>query len=210
MKIISFGASIKGNDHIENEDSFLSDDDLKLYAVADGVTFPGGGKKAADLSATFLQKLFSKNLLETFKKVNQKILDERKKNSAIGYTTLTAAHIEENAVDIVNLGDSPAYLVRNNQIQQIFQSDRFLGHSLAQVIGSRFVFPHHTSKKVKKDDLIVLITDGISDVLSEEEILHLVKGNDLEKIAKNILNEATKIPTIYNDDKTIVLVKIKN
>ncbi len=52
----------KGEDHEENEDSFLIDIEKNLFAIADGVSIPKGGSKASKLACELLQKLFKNDL----------------------------------------------------------------------------------------------------------------------------------------------------
>jgi serine/threonine protein phosphatase PrpC len=64
-RAVSYGASIKGEDHKENEDTILVEDRLGLYAVADGVTMPYGGGPASRLVISSLRSLFKGDLVET-------------------------------------------------------------------------------------------------------------------------------------------------
>jgi len=89
MKIISFGETEKGEDHLENEDAILVDDKLKLYAVVDGVTLPYGGKEAAKRAIKYLKFYFKDDLKKAIENVNKKICENKTKNQEIGSTTLT-------------------------------------------------------------------------------------------------------------------------
>ena len=106
-RIVSYGASVKGEDHKENEDSILVEDKLGLYAVADGVTMPYGGGLASRLAISSLRSLFKGDLAETILQVNTTVLDEKKK-PRIGSSTLTAAHLADGNVRIAHAGDSSA------------------------------------------------------------------------------------------------------
>ena len=83
-RAVSYGASIKGEDHKENEDTILVDDRLGLYAIADGVTMPYGGGPASRLTISSLRSLFKGDLAETIPQVNRTVLEEKKKSLESG------------------------------------------------------------------------------------------------------------------------------
>ena len=205
--IKSFGLSVKGEDHLENEDAFLLDDSRRIYAVADGVSIPSGGKQASLFCIKNIGKTHSKKIEERIVELNKKLIEFRK-TKWIGYSTLTVLNIKEKFAEVVNVGDSPAFLVRNGEIKLLTTIDRsFEGH-LLQAMGNENIDVHIKNIKLKQNDLIILMTDGISDLLSEKEILKIsTEHKTPENIAKNIINEVLKKETYYNDDKTIVVVK---
>ena len=204
--ISSFGISKKGKDHIDNQDRFFISDELHLYAVADGVTIPSGGGAAAELAVKLLKKYFSGNLEQTFQKINEYISNERRKY-VVGFTTLTAVYIVEDNLTVTNVGDSPCFVV-NNDIELVNKLDRSFDGYLLQAIGQKTIHPHSTTKKIGKNNYIILTSDGISDVLPQEKILQTVKREkEVEQIAKKIVSLAETSFQVYNDDKTIVVIK---
>ena len=115
MKIVSFGDTKKGTDNIENEDSMLIDDARNLYAIADGVTIPEGGKEASSRAVTYLENIFVNELKKAIEHVNDKILED-KNSLPIGYTTIVASAIKSSILEVANVGDTPAFLIRGNTI----------------------------------------------------------------------------------------------
>ena len=210
MKLISFGISAKGEDHQENEDNFLIDEKLKLFAVADGVTIPKGGKIAAEKTIEYLQKLFEGDLKKTVENVNRKLAEEKYAAGFEGYTTLIVAFFNNKALQLCSVGDSPALLVRNGNIKCLTIIDRYPGTTgLVQVIGQDLVHAHSTKKMIENGDCLILATDGITDVLSEIEILKIVEKNKKpEAIARALVENAKKKQQAYNDDKTVVVVSV--
>ncbi len=81
---VSYGASIRGEDHKENEDTILVDDRLGLYAVADGVTMTYGGGPASRLTISSLRSMFKGDLAETIPQVNKVVLEERRRAQESG------------------------------------------------------------------------------------------------------------------------------
>jgi protein phosphatase len=208
MRIATFGKTIKGEMHEENEDVVLIDSKLNLYAVADGVTIPGGGRKAAEKSIKYLKLLFKKDLKGLVEKVNEKILKEMEEDP-VGYTTLAVAHIKDDILQTANVGDSSVFLVRD-KISLVTVSDRLVGtHALAQAIGEEYIKVDFHEEKLIKGDYIVLATDGITDVLSNEEIFSAVKNlKEPKKIVDFLIEKARERPKAYEDDKSIIVICI--
>jgi len=209
MRICSFGKAVKGKDHKVCEDAVLLDKRRKFFAIADGVTVPAGGKEAAEKSLKYLKRFFKENLAEAIQKTNEKIIDDRAKKF-IGYTTLTAAKIDEGVAKFANIGDSPSYLVYSGRMIPIGSLDRIFGtHALSQAIGEENINAHYFEEKIGSGNYVILMSDGITDVLSKEEILSIFsKERKPEIIVRRILRAAEAKPTIYNDDKSIIVIQI--
>ncbi|HIQ49947.1 MAG TPA: serine/threonine-protein phosphatase [Nanoarchaeota archaeon] len=204
MKV--YGLSVKGKHHEENEDCYLINVEKKLFAVADGVSIPKGGKQASYFTMKFLNNFFNQNLKQAIEIVNEKIFELRSKNIC-GFTTLTALHIKNNKAQLCWIGDSPAFLIRANKIFLLTSFEDVHENMLLQAIGSQNINIHEKIFEIKKGDKIILCTDGISSVLSENEILYIaLKYNDAEKICKNLIKIAEKMESVYKDDKTVITI----
>jgi serine/threonine protein phosphatase PrpC len=209
MKVSSFGKVVKGKDHKICEDALLLDKKRGLFAVADGVTVPSGGKDAAEKGIKYLKKFWKGDFVESFKKINKKIIEDRTRNF-VGYTTLTAVKIDDEIAKIANIGDSPAYLVYSGKIVLLSAIDKLFGtHALSQAVGEEKINIHYSEEKIGSGNYILIMTDGITDVLTVEEILAVFsKEKKPENIAKRILKSAERKSTIYNDDKSIIVIQI--
>ena len=205
---VSFGASERGEDHHEIEDTILVDDSMELYAVADGVTLPHGGGLASRLAIETLRSIFRDNLEETITQVNKTVMDEKRKNSRIGSTTLTAAHLKESRLDIGHVGDSCALLIRESQIILRTEPQNRDG-LLTNVIGEYFQGAQSYRRDVESGDYIVLATDGVTGVLNEDEIVGLVAtAKEPRRIVENGLREVGSRPRQYRDDRSMIIVKV--
>jgi protein phosphatase len=210
MKFFCFGKSIKGKDHLENEDNFLIDEKNKLFAVADGVSEPKGGKEASQKILKYLKESFEGYLKKAFEEANEKFLKEKREKFIESYTTLSAVHLKEDSLEACNVGDSPILLLRDKKVENLAFIDKLLGTSiLTQAMGEDFIHVHETKKELKAGDWILLLTDGITDVLSEGEILKIIeKFVDVEEVCEKIIEEAEKKISFYNDDKTLIVIKV--
>ena len=208
MKITSFGKTEKGEDHLENEDSILINDKLKLYAVADGVTLPYGGKEAAERAINYLKAYFKNDLKKTIKIVNKKIFDDKTKNPNIGSTTLTAGFVKGKTISIGHVGDSYAFIVKENKIKEITTPDGVRGTGiLFQAIGQLDINIHLYEESLEKGDYIILSTDGVTDILNNKEILDVVKKYKKPKaIVNSLIRETKKKLRPYKDDLSVIVL----
>lgn len=202
---------MKGKDHIENEDSFLIDEKLKLFALADGVSIPKGGKEASEKVLRYLREIFSGNLRKAIEEANKKFVQEKRRKFFEGYTTLAAVHLKENSLEACNVGDSQIFLFRNGRLEPLAFLDKFFGTStLTQAMGEEFINVHFHEKELENGDYILLCTDGITDVLSEIEIVEIIKKfEDVKEMCERIIEEAEKKHAFYDDDKTLILIKVE-
>jgi len=211
MKIISFGKTEKGEDHLENEDAILVDNKLRLYAVADGVTLPFGGKEAAERAIKYLKSYFKNNLKNAIEIVNKKICEDKLKNPTIGCTTLTVGFVKKKTINIGHVGDSYAFIVRNNRIKEITTHDGIRGTGiLTQVIGQSYINVNLYEESLEKGDYIILSTDGMTDILDNKKILDIVKKYKKPKdIVNSLIKETKKKLRIYKDDIGVIVIFIQ-
>jgi serine/threonine protein phosphatase PrpC len=209
MRVSSFGKVVKGKDHKVCEDALFLDKKRNLFAVADGVTVPSGGKDAAEKSIKYLKKFWKGDFVRSFEKINKKIIEDRTKKF-VGYTTLSAVKIDDGIARIANIGDSPVYLFYSGKLVLLSAIDKLFGtHALSQAIGEEKINIHYSEEKIGNGNYVIIMSDGITDVLSTEEILGVFsKEKKPENIAKRILSLAEKKQTIYNDDKSIIVIQI--
>ncbi len=143
MKILSAGATDPGKKRGNNEDAYLVNDELGLYAVADGVGGHEGGEVASHIAVeTFAAALpdllgegdrtpaqgFSPDadpelaaLRSAVALANRRVRREREQNpdlSDMG-TTLTALFVKNARAFLVHVGDSRAYCLRSGELRQI-------------------------------------------------------------------------------------------
>jgi serine/threonine protein phosphatase PrpC len=143
VKIVSAGATDIGKRRANNEDAYLLNDELQLYAAADGVGGNEGGEIASriavDTLASVLPDLLSwkdrtppagvvpgsvteSDALEravTF--ANRAIRQEREGSAALADmgTTLTVLLLRNGRAYLAHVGDSRAYLLRDGTLRQI-------------------------------------------------------------------------------------------
>jgi serine/threonine protein phosphatase PrpC len=143
MKILSFGATDPGKKRDNNEDSYLVNDELRLYAVADGVGGSEAGEVASRIAVDTIGGAMPDLLgdkdrtpsgemrsgdvpeLAAFRHAvllaNRNIIGEAGKNPArtgMG-TTLTALLLARKRAFLAHIGDSRAYRFRDGTLAQL-------------------------------------------------------------------------------------------
>ena len=143
MKLLSFGVTDPGKKRTNNEDSYLADDGLRLYAVADGVGGSEAGEVASRIAVDTIGGTMADLLggsdrtppaevragdvpeLAAFHRAvmlaNQNIIQEAEKNPArkgMG-TTLTALLLARKRAFLAHIGDSRAYRLRSGTLAQL-------------------------------------------------------------------------------------------
>jgi serine/threonine protein phosphatase PrpC len=152
--------------------------------------------------------LFKGDLAETIPKINSTVLEEKKKSPRIGSSTLTAAHLTNGRVRIVHVGDSSAFLIRENSVI-LRTTPQNRDGSLTNTIGEYFEGATLYNGEIKSGDYLILATDGVTAVLNHDEIVDIVtRQKEPKKIVEYSLREVGTRPRQYRDDRSMVAVRI--
>jgi PPM family protein phosphatase len=124
-----------------NEDRFVVDLEQGLFLVADGMGGQERGEVASGMAADIIPRVVCKCLAEStsadralvaaLHEANQAIIDAGKtqpQGRRMG-TTAVCALRRDDQVYVASLGDSRAYLIRNDQVEQLT-----VDHSVAQAL----------------------------------------------------------------------------
>jgi protein phosphatase len=221
-----------------NEDSLCVCPEIELFAVADGMGGHQAGEVASRLALQVIEQVLKKRLpktndpspelLDAVKEANEAVLQAaRRKPEWRGMgTTVTVCLKQDEELFSAHVGDSRAYLIREETIIQLTE-DHTLVHELVKNGGiSREQACFHPQRNVltralgaepvvavdlrrigiMPRDLLLLCTDGLTAYLRKEEILALLKSAPgLEEGAGNLLREA--LDRGGADNITIVLVE---
>ena len=232
---LKYGAKTdKGKVRELNEDSFLANG--LVFAVADGMGGHQAGEVASALALEIIKSSFTKipaeNLKsyaqEAIKKANSKIFfqaQKRQEQQGMG-TTLTLAIPHRNEVLIAQVGDSRAYHLRGDNLKQATVDHSLVQDMVASGKLSREEAQTHPMRsvitralgaeetvevdfidlEVKEKDRILLATDGLTSMLSEDEIARIVKQDkELPAICDELVEEANQKGG--TDNITVVLLE---
>lgn len=143
-------------------------------------------------------------------------------------TTLVGLLVDEDKVILANVGDSRIYRIRDNSIEQVTDDHSLVmeevrkgnmtleearnhpqKHVINRALGiSDSIQVDISSSEYQSQDLYLLCSDGLSDMIRDEEILSLTeskKEEPLEELGINLI-EAAKNQGGH-DNITVVLVK---
>jgi serine/threonine protein phosphatase PrpC len=154
MKLISFGKTDQGKTRKNNEDTFLADDRLGLYAVADGIGGQEGGEVASRLAVEALSGMLREQFTggrnaeasEVSQEADQYIsslrgavafanttirqaADQDPALTGMG-TTLTAVLLRPRTSLFAHVGDSRAYLFRDGTLRQLTEDHSLVAEQM--------------------------------------------------------------------------------
>jgi len=143
-------------------------------------------------------------------------------------TTLVVLLIEDEIAHLGHVGDSRIYLCRDGSIQRLTRDHtvvqqeidagrltpelaRIVPHKniLTQSIGYHGpVEPDTLTRPVVPGDIFILCTDGLSDVLEDQEIGRLARETSFDDLAEVLVQNALEAGT--EDNVTVVVVAVKD
>ena len=236
--IDGFGISDIGRRRALNEDSLLIDKTVGLYVVADGM----GGHNAGDVASRMAVEAVSRfihrsqadeeiswplgvdielslntNRLRTgVMLANKRVWKEaesHKDYTGMG-TTIVAALAEADVVTLCSAGDSRAYRLRGQELQQITTDDSWtqvatskgilksenvenypMKNILTKALGLRETIELSPSDETMEEgDLYLLCSDGLHGMLSDSGIRDILLGaeDDLKKAVSNLIEAANE------------------
>ena len=233
-----------------NEDCFLLNDPIGLYIVADGMGGHRGGAVASKIAVETIDAFMltpsppsSDNdsttdvdvrseavnrLRQSIILANQKIYHQSTQDATcrgMG-TTVSALYLSDDFMVTANVGDSPIYLLRNGEIENLYTphnllhepkkvpkslANRYskgkLAHVLTRAVGIRSeVGVDFVETQGFPEDIVVLCSDGLSGKIAREEIRDLVYENDAETACRKLTGLANQRGG--EDNITIIVVRI--
>lgn len=129
--VIHVGCSSAQGMRSNNEDAFVADPSRHVFLVADGMGGQEAGERASGLAAEIIPRVVSDRLAahedaseavrHAFQEAQQAILEAGQKQSVsrrMGTTAVLAVQ-QQDQVWVAGIGDSPAYLIRGDQVEQL-------------------------------------------------------------------------------------------
>ena len=206
---IAFGSAVstKSGKRISGDNHSIIDigDGKYLASICDGM---GSGKEASSISTLTI------NLIENFYRAgfdNNIILSSINKllnlNELENYSTIDLCMIDcrKNIYDFIKLGASNGYIKRDfGDVETIECSSLPVG-----VLEN--LKPHITKLCINPMDIVVLVSDGVSDILADD-LVNIIKFSDTinpQSLADEIMSLALqKNGGVSHDDMTVVCVRV--
>jgi serine/threonine protein phosphatase PrpC len=250
LKAVSAGLTDVGRKRNHNEDSYLVDEELQLYVVADGMGGHAGGGTASRIAVEtidremrgarssaenpfasahtplqdsllpeFLRNAVEKACFEIFRQAQ-----EDTRLAGMGTTVISLCVQGEHAL-FGHVGDSRAYLVRGDLIQQVSEDHSLVNeqikagmitpeearHSRYKNIITRSVgFEEEVQVDVmglvtRPGDFFILCSDGLANLVEDKEIQQVVSTTSLAEAPKKLIDLANERGG--DDNITVIVVK---
>ncbi len=123
MKIVSGAATDTGQVREGNEDSYLVDRRIQLFAIADGMGGHRAGEVASATALEGLQLAMAEGIAvgDAVGRANTAVWDKATADPELAGmgTTVTAAWSDGTTLTVAQVGDSRAYLLRGETLQQV-------------------------------------------------------------------------------------------
>jgi serine/threonine protein phosphatase PrpC len=243
--IESAGLTDVGKKREENEDSYLADDELHLYLVADGMGGHLAGEVASSMAVETIRECMlpersaeareeedetlsgdANRLLAGIRAANRAVVERaRQEEQCRGMgSTVAAIYYADSTIIAANLGDSPIYLVRREEIEPLYVPHTLVAEQAAidperaKLLEERF---HHVitraigvAEEALPDvcevpffpgDIVILCSDGLSNMVSPEEICDIVRENNPEASCRQLVDLANERGG--DDNITVIVLK---
>ena len=142
----------------------------------------------------------------------------------MGSTCVAAVVLEDN-VYVANVGDSRAYIIRDGQAHQISLDHSLVAQQLREglltkeqardhpdrnkiyrCLGGETVEVDTFSEKVQPGDLLLLCTDGLTELVPEEEVVSIVQQHEPQESVQRLIERANELGG--KDNITAVVARV--
>jgi serine/threonine protein phosphatase PrpC len=222
MRIDIGSATDIGRVRERNEDSILVDP--PLFAVADGMGGHRGGDVASQVALETMERLEDEDggsLVEHVRRANRAVWErsvQDERLSGMG-TTLTAVRVGGDDVVLAHVGDSRAYLLRNDSLTQLTDDHTLVARMVRSgeiTKAEAEVHPHKnvmtralgTEEDVEVDeetielqdgDRVLLCSDGLTGMVTEDQIQAILEASSTpQNAAERLVRAANRAGGVDN------------
>lgn len=210
-----------------------------LAIIADGMGGHSSGEVASRLAVGIIREVYSKEMKEkgvlealksAFREANFTILQrslEEEELKGMG-TTLTALAINKEEAFVGHMGDSRAYLIRNETLTQLTKDHTMVNRMIEQGLLSEEEARRHPQRNVIyktlgvnmdsdlqllgpipifPNDIFLLCTDGLTNLVTDQEILEMIKKAPPQEACENLVQLANQRGG--HDNITVEILKLQ-
>jgi len=208
-----------------------STDDPIVFALFDGMGGECKGEEASCLASEVFAEEVKKLeelalsgkefMYETCEKANTAVNELRveKQLTSMG-TTVAAIYFSQDEVVACNMGDSKIFRIRDKKMIQISEDhtdEKIMSAMgikkkpvLLQYIGvpdtEMSIEPYISKGDIQSEDVYVLCSDGVTDVLDINEMYEIICSNSADEAVRQILAEVNKKDG--TDNSTVIVIKM--
>lgn len=227
----------------KNEDSLgvFESSECLLLVVADGMGGHGGGEIASQTLVETLGHFFNRQikpvphplifLRHVIKEAHQAVIDRGYQHNPplLPRATCAIALIQQGMLWTAHVGDSRAYLMRQNQtlfrtrdhsiVEELLQSGRINAKQAAthpernmvtRCVGGELARAEPSLSgptALEADDLLLLCSDGLWGAVNEADILLGLKRRNLDQAAFNLASQAELNNYPHADNTTLIALR---
>ena len=222
-----------GRQRTGNEDNYFVQ--TPLFVLADGM----GGAQAGEVASEIAIEAFrdglpggsvDDGLVTVIERANAKVHEQA--NAVPEYhgmgTTCTVAYVAEDEVVIAHVGDSRAYLLRDDELTRLTRDHSLVGelvdrgkvteeealHHPQRSVITRAVGPEPTVKvdaeriAARAGDVFLLCSDGLTDMIRDADVERILAGGGpLERIGRELIAAANDAGG--RDNITVILFRLE-
>lgn len=196
-----------------------------IVAIADGVSTGGMGREAAQTTVTSLVRDYygTPETWDTTVALDRIIGAQnawlaginRRRQPAVGLTTLTALVLRGQSYTLAHVGDSRAYLLRGGTLQQLTHDHAVnhpdFRHQLLRSVGAEdHVVVDYMQGDLQVGDVFVLVTDGVHGVLRDarlKDFAGLQEAGGAQAASQGLVDAALAAGS--DDNVTAVVVRVR-
>ncbi len=230
MRTVAAAATDIGHVREGNEDAYLVAE--PLYVVADGMGGHLGGEVASRLAVETLERLSASGegtLAERIREANRVIFERSVTDRTVAGmgTTLTAALVEQGRAHLAHVGDSRAYRLREDRLEQLthdhtlvqrmveegeLTTEQAEGHPhrniLTRVLGGEpSVDVDELDVDLRVGDRLLLCSDGLTGMIADDRIAQILREEpDPHRAARRLIDEANDAGGV--DNITVLLIDV--
>jgi len=204
VRIISYSQTDVGRKRDHNEDNFLIEEKLALYAVADGMGGHQAGERASKMALDRLCGVIGEGderpdtlqvLREAAQAAGAAIFGAAQANEELHGmgTTLTALWFQRGRAYLAHVGDSRAYLYRDGRIQQLsddhsWVSEQVRAGMMTEEEAKESKFRHIITRsvgfeqEVQVDGAAIPVQPGDCFVICSDGLSNYLEGDELARI----------------------------
>lgn len=233
------GAVLGGRSH--QQDTYrieeLDDGRSWLCVLADGMGGHAAGDVASKLAANTFVESFCRlkrkasstkeTFLEALAQANESLaIAQRKEPEISGMgSTLSCLLLTQDGIAWISVGDSPIWLWRKGQLERLNDDHSLRGIAERNLSTSKnmlrsaltgdpipLIDSHPEFKPLRKDDMIVMASDGLL-TLSEDQIAKLIADHsdaEASQLVDMLLGSVQDVQKARQDNCTVIVIKPRN
>jgi protein phosphatase len=215
--------------------SFVDGGACAILAVADGVSSYPGGEVASQMAIEVVIRAYreepdampaGQRLYRAVQQANIEVYDRAVVVPELRgmATTLTAVAVDRGELTAVHVGDSRLYLLRDGEITQLTKDHTLAAERtrfgvfgkdqaeadrcvLTRSVGRELIVSRdRTTRRLQQADVLVLCSDGLYNVIRDEEIEEIVADRDAQSACRFLVEAANERGT--PDNLTVVVARM--